>query len=295
MRNCFVPGCDAYCKRNNTVQRKMFLAPTKLFNEWANVLVNKRNFKQHDRVCERHFEEADIIQFWEANINGKVHLTPRDKPKLREDAIPSKNLPKREDFVPISDSPKNVPKNDLLKKRSEKIEILSNKIIASNKRAARKKIAEPVKTKRTKLTEKEETLETCLENVPEAETKLDNDKTSTAEVAGREEVVDREMKTETSEEKLAMFESLYEEAFDVTLPNLLWGIHRDPDRKFIAFSEFNQSTMSMSKLFHITDTCQYKILINNQLKSSKTLPHELLTADHLSSLLDELEKDPLPP
>lgn len=27
MRNCFVPGCDSYCKANSCAQRKMFFAP----------------------------------------------------------------------------------------------------------------------------------------------------------------------------------------------------------------------------------------------------------------------------
>lgn len=293
MRNCFVPGCDAHCKRTNTIQRKMFLAPTKLFEEWANVLPNKRSFKQHDRVCERHFKESDIIQFWEVNINGKVHLTPRDKPKLREDAIPTKNLPSKEDFQLLS-SPKLI-NDESLKKRSENIEILSKTIIRSKKRLASKKTDEPIKTKIIKLIETDEEIDIVANIIPKVTTLpclTETEKRETFSDVKSElavEVVD----TETCMEKIEMFENLFEEAFDVTLPSLLWGIHRDPDRKFIAFSEFNVTSMSMSKLFHITDTCQYKTFIGNQLKSSKTLSHELLTADHLSTLLDELEKEPL--
>lgn len=55
----------------------MFLPPAKLFDAWSKVLPNKRPLKAHDRVCERHFEDGDIIQFWESTINGQIHQTPR--------------------------------------------------------------------------------------------------------------------------------------------------------------------------------------------------------------------------
>lgn len=93
------------------------------------------------------------------------------------------------------------------------------------------------------------------------------------------------------QEMVTAFENLYDEAFDVTLPSLLWGIHRDPKRKFIAFSEFNHLAMSCMKILHIADTFHYKTLINNKLKESKILQLEHLTADYVSAILDELEKE----
>lgn len=287
MRNCFVPGCDAHCKKSNIVQRKMFLAPIKQLDLWAELLPNKRNFKKHDRVCERHFKEEDIIQFWEVNINGLVHLTPRDKPKLRENAVPCKNLPNKDEV--LEESPK---------RQIEKIQILSNKIVAPAKRriqAVEEKGKPPIKrlTKKPKmiLIEKKTKSEEAVIESPAEVNGEEEPKSIEIEpepIAAVEISVEEYEMTENLQEKLDAFECIYDEAFDVTLPSLLWGIHRDPEKKFIAFSEFNQSTMTTSKLLHITDTCHCKIFINNKLKSSKNLNHEELSTESLSLLLEEL-------
>lgn len=91
----------------------------------------------------------------------------------------------------------------------------------------------------------------------------------------------------------AAFENLYDEAFDVTLPSLLWGIHRDPDRKFIAFSKFNQSQMSCCKVLHIASDFRCKISINSKLKAPKSLSLTQLDAESVSTMLDEIDKEPL--
>lgn len=277
MRNCFVPGCDAYCKKMKTVQRKMFLPPSKLFNQWADLLPKKRTFKAHDRVCERHFQETDIIQFWEANINGQMHLTPRDKPKLRENAVPSLNLPSKDDFP-------EPPEEEMLKKRNHKIEILSQKIIAPAKRKLIEKV-EQGSPKRTKPEAKK--LDIGINKLKVLHVAEPFDEILSEKV---EAEIEPETKIENLEEKLAVFESLYDEAFDVTLPSLLWGIHRDPERKFIAFSEFDHRTMSLAKILHITETCHCNTSINNKLILSKSISHEQLSTDHVSSLLDDLDK-----
>lgn len=293
MRNCFVPGCDAFCKKYNMEKRKMFLPPAKFFAEWAAVLPNKRPFKKHDRVCERHFEDADIIKFWEANINGHVHVTPRDKPKLRENACPCKNLPSKGDFVsPLEDQLRK--RNDKVEilthqivnpsKRKEKVEILSQEIMIPSKRKLRPKAeaATPKKAKESEMPVMEIREILLDEPLLEAE-----EMQATIEPG-------MEIAPEMLQKMLEMFESLYDEAFDVTLPSLLWGIHRDPDRKFIVFSEFNQSTMSVCKLLHINDNFIFKTFINNSLTSSSLcqIGEELVT-DHVSAVLDELDKGPL--
>ena len=133
MRNCFVLGCDALSKKQNKVQRKMFLPPKHLVSSWAEVLPNKkRPFKESDRVCELHFDESDIIDFWTSKINGQVHITPRDKPKLKANAIPSRNLP-TSDGAPLKPKVIN-PAEKMLNKRNEKIKILSEKILFPAKR-----------------------------------------------------------------------------------------------------------------------------------------------------------------
>lgn len=266
MRNCFVLGCDAYCKKIGTSQRMMFLAPKKLLNQWIAVLPHKkRTFKAHDRVCERHFDEADIVQFWESTINGQVHLTKRDKPKLRENAVPSKNLPSADESPLKPQEEQN--------KRSGRAKILSQQIIKPAKRKLKSEDEEP-----------------AIQWV-----KIENIVPFTEEVTDMKKIIEEaEIEFNLSTENQEIFESLYDGAFDVILPSLLWGIHRDPDRKFMAFSEFNQKTMSNCKLLHITDGLRCSTFINNNLKSSKMLEvEEQATCHFLSSMLEELDKEPL--
>lgn len=97
--------------------------------------------------------------------------------------------------------------------------------------------------------------------------------------------------SEVPDERLAMFETLYDEAFDVTLPSLLWGIHRDPERKFIAFSEFDSKNMKISKLLHISNKFECTTHINSVPTLSKSLIREQLAVEHVSMILDELDKE----
>lgn len=244
----------------------MFLPPAARINDWKEVLHNKRVLKTHDRVCERHFEEKDIIQYWQANINGQIHLTPRDKPKLRENAIPTLNLPSREQFE---------PKNEL-KRRNARVEVLTNRLIAPLKSQIEVECEDKTSgTKRQKLREEQPI-------VIAAQTDL---MLQAAIADPKPAVEDKNHKA-----KLALFQNLYDEAFDVTLPSLLWGIHRCPERKFLAFSEFSQLTKSISKLIQISDDFICETFVKGKLKSSLTLQVEQLTADHISVILDELDK-----
>lgn len=243
--------------------------PNSRFVEWKRRLPNKRTLKAHDRVCERHFEDDMIVKFWETNINGVKHLTPRDKPKLIENAIPIRNMTHKGESLEQSD-------DDLLKKPKPKIEILSQKIFVSLKRDAKEKIEfkSPKKLK-TVLDD----AEAISELTPEEEKKSEKSPI-------------KENTQEQDAEKLAQFEILYDEAFDVTLPSLLWGIHRDPDRKFLAFSEFDNSSMTTVKLLHISDSFTCKTFVNRKLMTTKTLLSNM-TTDGISDLLDELDKVPL--
>lgn len=298
-----MPGCDAHCKRTNSTQRKMFLPPAKLFQAWSDILPNKRKLKPHDRVCERHFEESDIIQFWESTINGQIHQTPRgersaakfpsyfvclnvyhafaDKPRLRDNAIPSRNLPPKSEEDSVEDL-KQIPK----------IEIISQKTIVAAKRKLREKPSDiqPRKLKRTKTV-----ILTPVEIIEEKEdTNLVNKfQEPVIEVVEAAENVVQDLDDEQRLQMTAAFENLYDEAFDVTLPSLLWGIHRDPDRKFIAFSEYNQSQMSCCKVLHITSDFRCKISINSRLNAPKILSLAQLEAESVSTMLEEIDKEPL--
>lgn len=77
MRNCFVPSCDAFCKKNGILKRMMFSAPKDNFESWKRRLFNKREFRETDRVCERHFDKTQILTHWEHIIDGKGILIIR--------------------------------------------------------------------------------------------------------------------------------------------------------------------------------------------------------------------------
>lgn len=84
----------------------------------------------------------------------------------------------------------------------------------------------------------------------------------------------------------AVFESIFDDIYEVVLPTTLWGVHRDPNRKFIAFSEFDASNMTTSKLLHITDTLEMKAYFYNtevQLPQRHHLSLDVLT-DSLTGL-----------
>jgi hypothetical protein len=206
------------------------------------------------------------VEFWESIINGQKVLTPRDKPKLKENAVPCRNLPDG-DGSPLKYKKSNNPTEKTLKKRNEKVKILSEKVLVP-KRKIESEETEEISTKKEKI-------------VP----------TTSIEEPIESAEIEFEM---ASAEHLEVFEKLYDEAFDCTLPSFLWAIHRCPDRKFIVFSEFNKKTMTIGKLLHISNTLKSSTFLNNKLKSSKMLQIKKQVIDFVSELLEELDKEPLP-
>lgn len=55
----------------------------------------KREFRESDKVCERHFTADQIITHWEHVIDGKLCQLEREKPKIKVDAIPTKFLQRK--------------------------------------------------------------------------------------------------------------------------------------------------------------------------------------------------------
>lgn len=225
----------------------MFLG---LFDKWKEILANKREFKRNsDRVCERHFESKDIVEYWENNINGIIHRTKRDKPKLRDSAIPSLHLPTWTQFTQSND---------------KRIEILSSTIIKKKK---------------------------CVE-IPKPKVIIVRPKKVTVEEP-QSQMIDELIVVEDQknlEKRAEAFENLYDEAFDVTMPNCLWGIHRDPDRKFLVFSVFNATAMKFDKYLHISDDLRSLISTNEEVRVEK-LSIEKATTEFVGELLDKIEQE----
>lgn len=91
----------------------------------------------------------------------------------------------------------------------------------------------------------------------------------------------------TDDEKRQIFDTVYDDIYEVVLPNTLWGIHRDPeDRQYIAFTMFDADTMNSSIAVKITDTFNLNVFSNGAQKTSETLPE--LSVDILTKLVNQL-------
>uniref|UniRef100_A0A182J3R2 Uncharacterized protein n=1 Tax=Anopheles atroparvus TaxID=41427 RepID=A0A182J3R2_ANOAO len=186
MRNCYVYKCD--WKHKNNPKRAMFIIPKDpaKFKQWSDVLPKHRRLTNHDRVCEKHFDPADIMRDWSHVIQGETKKVKRCKPNLRPDAVPR--------YFDLSEAElRNIARKRRLKAPNKQLE----------------------------AEEKEH--ETPAEKPSEDEPSFRYD-------------------LEESE-KNAIFEDVYENIFEVELPSTLWGVHRDPEKKYIAFTRFQMLEM----------------------------------------------------
>jgi hypothetical protein len=78
----------------------MFQPPKEdsLFQVWKDLLPKKREFKKLDKICELHFDPADIERVWEHTINGQKVLMERGKPRLKKFSTPTLNLPTEDEY-----------------------------------------------------------------------------------------------------------------------------------------------------------------------------------------------------
>lgn len=95
---------------------------------------------------------------------------------------------------------------------------------------------------------------------------------------------------EDLESRVNAFENLYDEAFDVTFPNTLWGLHRDPDRKFLVFSTFNSNSMKFDKFLHIDDGLLCRV-VKGSTEEKIRLEVKKCTTEGLSEWLDRIDKE----
>lgn len=96
------------------------------------------------------------------------------------------------------------------------------------------------------------------------------------------------METDSNENQVDIFETLYDDIYDVTLPSTLWGLHRDIERKFIVFSFFDSNAKSTTKTLYIDDTLSYVIKVGSKVLLSDSLPE--ITTEFIGELLNKIEK-----
>nr|XP_037275566.1 uncharacterized protein LOC119168265 [Rhipicephalus microplus] len=90
MPSCFAPGCTSGY-RNDAANHHFFTPPRKAteFKQWEHMLHHKdRRLTQKSKVCERHFEEQDIVKYFKHVVKGQEVLIPRGNWKLVPGALP---------------------------------------------------------------------------------------------------------------------------------------------------------------------------------------------------------------
>lgn len=86
-----------------------------------------------------------------------------------------------------------------------------------------------------------------------------------------------------------VFDNLYDDAFEVALPNTLWGLHRDPDRKFIVFTCWDSDTMTTHKVVHISETFDIRIYVQGAILTQYYVNH--LSIEYCTDLLAQVDDD----
>lgn len=98
----------------------------------------KREFRESDKVCERHFTTDQIITHWEHVIDGKLCQLEREKPKIKVDAIPTQYLQQKTAYTTVNQksnatSPTKRKSNEKMPKNSGEMVSASNKILTNRK------------------------------------------------------------------------------------------------------------------------------------------------------------------
>lgn len=272
-----------------------------IFDEWEKILFNKREFRATDKVCERHFPKDEMLTHWDHLIDGQIVQIKRDKPKIKHRAIPTLNMP---DMIPkivapcVSQWPKKVAPKRPLRKCTQPlnsnevnifhfIEIAFNLLFFYVSQAASKKN----KKQNTNDIVENDLVEQHKVTVAAKEDNVDVDGiVDDAEVDNP--LIDADAKTQEAETELMemrknCFETVYDDIYEVVLPSTLWGIHRDPEHKFIAFSMFDVSKMGNTKLLYVTDTFEIRVHMNGLLVSKESLKE--LSVEFLTNILNDLE------
>uniref|UniRef100_A0A182WKC9 THAP-type domain-containing protein n=1 Tax=Anopheles minimus TaxID=112268 RepID=A0A182WKC9_9DIPT len=283
MRNCFVYKCDRQHK--NAPKRTMFNVPKdpQKFEEWRQALPKHRPLAKHDRVCEKHFKSSDILRDWTYQIQGKTRKLLRTKPILQPDAIPSI-------FSAFEPDTAIVPNAKRRRKKSPEPSEEGNSVVVVVESTSQPLVEQPI--------DQEQSVVILIND--ESENASRQDATS-----GENKVAELFEIEMDIIEKESIFEELYDNIFEVELPSTLWGVHREPDRKFVAFSRFEwreqdvNAARSVSLLVDSSLGCRAwfggKLVFSNDLtpklvSRSDDKENPILSNMVIVELLDNLEQ-----
>lgn len=207
-----------------------------IFNEWTKRLFNRRSFRATDRICDRHFTKDQILTHWDHIIDGKCVQLEREKPKLKFGAIPELNL-----VVQDLNNGRR-PRRTSTKKRKRKEVPTKPPAVASIDDSSTATDCDNHVVADAPTTDDEDVVDVIIEQI--------NNTNSRTAVADNAEL------------KQKAFDMLYDEVYDVELPSTLWGIHRDPNQKFITFTRFDPVQMNCNRVLHVTNTFELQALVD---------------------------------
>lgn len=236
-----------------------------IFEEWKLRLFNRRQFRINDRICERHFTNDQILTHWDHVIDGKLVQLEREKPRLKDNAIPQLNLEVRHAHTKRARAPKKPTVVNIDMRISvDEANAASYPMELSNDGDLGNHLEMP--------SSDEEVLDLNIGklNASGNGTREENDESSEAE------------------SKRKIFETIYDDIYEVVLPNTLWGIHRDPDQKFIAFTQFDSVKMNCIRALYVSNEFEIRATIGGADVLNETV--EVLSLQFLSKALSELDE-----
>lgn len=256
----------------------MFVLPKdkETYEAWARVLPKQRELKPHDKVCERHFHEHEICRTFENNINGLIYKMERGRPRLNPKSVPSLNL----DYTPKTSSQqrKRIANSSLRIEENVKIQRLepdngeSTEIIIHTTDFEEQQLEVDGEVTQTVIS-----TEDCEGSSKEDET-IDqvNDKIDEAQVCSSQ--IDE------------LFESIYDDIYEVVLPNTLWGVHRCPEHSSIFFSYVDPNLLRTTKVVSISSQGAIKVLLGNVLMIEQNLVTDVDSLDALTQMISEIDE-----
>lgn len=260
--------------------------------------MNKRPFKKGDRVCERHFQEDELVLYWENTVRGKLVRTQRDKPTLKGNVVPSVNL----FYLATLTEGKYTRKTPVVSEKIIRKRSSADKPEADFNNAAASAItysdilASQVQIKKIKI-EKASLLAVNVHPQPQNDVNDDNEKdplnVSNCDMQSvsqnENETLPSQPLQDIDDEILEQFESLYDEVNDITYPTTLWGVHRCGERKFIVFSSFHRRNMAFDKFLYIDQRLTCKVSVNGKLTET-SLEKKNCNSDYVSDWLDRIDR-----
>ncbi|XP_053949021.1 uncharacterized protein LOC128857334 [Anastrepha ludens] len=326
---CSVPGCVKGNKNQN--KRCMFTFPKKeeLLQKWLEAIPNlKRPIKSSWRVCQYHFKPEDILDAFSHTIGGEVYLIERERPRLKPNVIPSKNL-RSDQIITTRGSKTRSKKKHFRTEPSKKDNVINERVCeqlnSENEAVTFEDSGQiPLIRETFEITEieqptKEQSLSKCpllrptdisesrektvLYNYEETSFDECNNGQNVREGVDIIRIPEKGVETNTSNkvnensthcaDSPTSFEGesfdLFDSVFEVVLPTTLWGVHRSTLQKNVMFVCIDEEQLNINKMLTVDDNGDLKIYLTKRLIREEHWPREVLTPERISDMLAELD------